>query len=110
MDDEIFLSYSSQDRAAAKRLAEALEGRGFGVWWDKEIPPGKTFDQVIEERLDAAQAVVVLWSARSAGSPWVRTEAGEVVMDDLGFSQPNPGFLAARVSGAPVSGQGGGRD
>ena len=79
MDDEIFLSYSSKDRAAAKRLAEALEDRGFGVWWDKEIPPGKTFDQVIEERLDAAKAVVVLWTGRSVQSQWVRTEAGEAL-------------------------------
>ena len=83
MSDEIFLSYSSKDREVAKRLAEVLESRGIGVWWDKEIPPGKTFDQVIEERLDAAKGVVVLWSESSVKSNWVRTEAGDAAQRDL---------------------------
>ena len=45
------------------------------MWWDRHIPPGRTFDEVIEQALMQARCVVVLWSAESAKSRWVRTEA-----------------------------------
>ena len=72
---DIFISYASSDRETAHKFADALEGLGWSVWWDREIPPGKTFDQVIEEELDSARCVVVLWSKESVRSRWVRTEA-----------------------------------
>src|SRR5262245_29410493 len=72
---EIFLSYAKGDRARAALLAELLEARGWSVWWDREIPPGRTFDDVIEEALTRARCVIVLWSAESVASRWVRTEA-----------------------------------
>ena len=72
---DVFLSYSRKDLARARALAEALEARGWSVWWDREIPPGRTFDDVIEEALGQTKSVVVLWTASSAASNWVRTEA-----------------------------------
>lgn len=74
---DIFVSYARDDTAKAKILAEALQKRGWSVWWDRNIPPGKSFDQVIEEALAAAKCVVVLWSRTSASSDWVKTEAAE---------------------------------
>jgi len=74
---DVFLSYAREDRAAALALARALEGRGWSVWWDREIHPGESFDQAIERELAAAGAVVVLWSERSVGSEWVKNEAAE---------------------------------
>jgi hypothetical protein len=74
---DIFLSYKSEDRPKAKISAEALERHGYSVWWDRIIPPGKTFDQVIEEALDAAKCVIVLWSKESVISDWVKNEARE---------------------------------
>jgi basic membrane protein A len=62
------------------------------VWWDRKIPPGKTFDEVIEEALDDSKAVLAVWTEASATSRWVRTEAAEgaarsvlvpVLMDDV---------------------------
>ena len=58
-------------------LAKHFEREGWSVWWDPEVPPGKTFDEVIDEALKAAKCVVVLWSKKSASSEWVRTEASE---------------------------------
>jgi hypothetical protein len=74
---DIFISYANEDRGKAKDIAEALEHRGFSAWWDRKILPGKTYDTVIEEELDAAECVIVLWSKTSVSKDWVRTEASE---------------------------------
>lgn len=74
---DIFISYASEDRYLAKDLAQAFEAQGWSVWWDRVIPSGKAFDDVIEEAIDSAQCVVVLWSNTSVKSRWVRTEAAE---------------------------------
>jgi formylglycine-generating enzyme required for sulfatase activity len=74
---DIFLSYASEDLPRVGSLIRALERRGWSVWWDRTILPGRTFDQVIEEALDAARCVIVVWSQHSVNSDWVKTEAAE---------------------------------
>ena len=74
---DIFLSYKSEDRETAQRVAHALEQEGYSVWWDRVIPPGKSFGQVISEKLDESECVVVLWSRASVSSDWVLEEASE---------------------------------
>lgn len=72
---DVFLSYANEDRVVAATLAGALQQRGLSIWWDHEIPPGRSFDEVIEEALGNASCVVVLWSQHSVRSRWVRIEA-----------------------------------
>ncbi|UUR07164.1 TIR domain-containing protein [Sphingomonas glaciei] len=72
---DIFISYSRDDRAAARHFAKCLEEDGFTVWWDAALHSGESFDQVIERELRAAAAAIVLWSPRSVASRWVRAEA-----------------------------------
>ncbi len=72
---DIFISYANEDRSRAEKLAKSLEEQGWSIWWDKTIPPGKTFDQVIEEAISAAKCVVVLWSQTSIKSSYVKEEA-----------------------------------
>lgn len=72
---DIFISYASEDTDFARRLAGAFEGEGWSVWWDKQIPPGMDYAQVIEAAVNEARCVVVLWSQHSIGSRWVHTEA-----------------------------------
>lgn len=74
---DIFISYSREDRSKAELLAKFLQQRGWSVWWDRVIPVGKSFDQIIERELDAAKCVIVLWSKSSISSNWVRVEAAE---------------------------------
>ena len=71
----IFLSYASADRERVSHLAAALKRAGHEVWWDRQISAGTEYQQAIEEALDAADVVVVAWSATSAKSHWVRDEA-----------------------------------
>ena len=73
---DVFISYAREDRERARVLAEALQARGWSVWWDRKIIAGQTFDETIEQQLEAARSVVVLWSAHSIASEWVRNEAG----------------------------------
>jgi formylglycine-generating enzyme required for sulfatase activity len=74
---EIFISYASADKERIQPLVKALERQGWPVWWDRKIPPGRSFDEVIEERLSAAACVVVVWTKSSVASSWVKNEAEE---------------------------------
>jgi formylglycine-generating enzyme required for sulfatase activity len=75
--DEIFISYKSEDRARILPLVEALERQGWPVWWDRKIPPGRRFAEVIDEKLNAAPCIVVVWTKDSVGADWVIEEAEE---------------------------------
>src|SRR5881275_1465875 len=72
---DVFISYARADEEQAKRVADALRADGYSVWRDDELPAHRAYADVIEERLKAADAVVVLWSADAAKSQWVRAEA-----------------------------------
>ena len=89
---DIFLSYSSADRNKANAVVGMLEQRGWTVWWDHLILPGKTWDETLGIELTAARCAIVLWSRHSVQSEWVRTEAHEakdrkilvpVLLDDV---------------------------
>ncbi len=73
----VFISYAHADRPRAQLLAVDLERHGFNVWWDPAIPPGATYDRVIEQAVAGATCVVVLWSETSINSDWVRAEADD---------------------------------
>jgi len=72
---DVFVSYASEDRERARKLASVLATRGWSVWWDRKIIAGQSFDQVIERELETAKSVVVLWSKDSISSEWVKNEA-----------------------------------
>jgi adenylate cyclase len=73
--NDIFISYARSSEPQARRIAELLRGVGLSVWWDDDLPVHRSYGDVIEERLRAAKAVLVLWSADATKSQWVRAEA-----------------------------------
>jgi adenylate cyclase len=89
---DVFVSYARSDKARVAPLVAALEAQGWSVWWDPEIDAGQQFDDQIEEELKSAKAVMVVWTAASVASRWVRGEAREAA--DLGTLVP------ARFDGA----------
>ena len=72
---DIFISYARSTAVQAQQIAEAFRAMGYGVWRDDELPAHRSYAEVIEERLNAAKAVVVIWSAEAAKSEWVQSEA-----------------------------------
>jgi hypothetical protein len=72
---DVFLSYSSRDRAAAERVQETLTARGIDVFWDQATPPGQDWDTWIREKLANCKVAIVLWSRDSVKSDNVRHEA-----------------------------------
>jgi len=72
---DIFISYAREDRRKAEMLSTLFEQRGWSVWWDRDIPIGRLFHDVIQRELRAAKCVVVLWSSNSVKSNFVLDEA-----------------------------------
>lgn len=71
----LFLSYSHDDEVRARRLAKSLQQAGYDVWWDDLIEGGTAYAKSINSALETADVVIVLWSAASVESDWVRDEA-----------------------------------
>ena len=91
---QVFISHAHEDRAHAEALASWLEDEGWTVWWDTEILAGSAYRAAIEDELDAANCVVVLWSTDSARSHWVADEAQAGAERDI--------LLPVRIDGTSI--------
>lgn len=72
---QIFVSYANEDRDRVQGLVQVLEASGLSVFWDREIPPGQSWRDVLDRELVEAQRIVVVWSKHSIESRWVCEEA-----------------------------------
>lgn len=72
---DVFISYSSKDRPIVEELANKIEGTGYSVWFDRDLIGSQQYRDVIDQRIDAAKAVIALWTKNSVGSRYVRHEA-----------------------------------
>jgi hypothetical protein len=72
---DIFISYASQERDRVQPLISALETTGWSIFWDRTIPAGKTWRQVIGSEIRACRSVLVVWTENSVTSEWVLEEA-----------------------------------
>lgn len=70
-----FLSYSSKDTPFAKNLYASLEKAGVRVFWDQfDVLPGEPLREQIIEAIHQHDRLVVVLSANSMASDWVRQE------------------------------------
>ena len=72
---DVFISYAREDQELAKALRDLLADEGWEVWWDDEIVVGERWARALEQALDRARVVLVLWTEHSVRSRWVRKEA-----------------------------------
>ncbi len=111
---DVFLSYAREDAARAEQIARGLQAAGLDVFWDNEIPPGQTWADYIEQKLTQCKALIVLWSAHSVGSQWVREEArmgrDKSVLIPVMIDNVQPPFGFGEVQAANLAGWSGAQD
>jgi len=88
---DVFVSYKAEDRTRITPLVEALKADGLAVWWDTQIAAGSEWRRDIEEQLDQARCVIVVWSKRSVGPD------GRFVRDEANRAQRRGTYLPVRI-------------
>lgn len=73
---DVMISYARADAFIVAKLSALLEASGYSTWWDDRLLAGERFRTRIMLEISNARAVIVLWSAASVTSDWVRAEAG----------------------------------
>lgn len=56
-----------------------MSASGLHVWWDRDLAAGSEFTAVIDAQLLGATVVIVLWSAESVRSSFVRDESSRAL-------------------------------
>lgn len=70
---KVFISYSRQDEALARKIVASLEEAGLSAWYDKrEIMPGDNWAEKIAKGLKESDAMVVLLTPHALASDSVR--------------------------------------
>jgi hypothetical protein len=63
MPKDVFLSYSSSDKAAAETVLAGLEGQGIRCWIaPRDIPAGSEYGEQIVDAIKACRLVVLVFS------------------------------------------------
>jgi hypothetical protein len=78
----IFISYADEDAASVRELAYALSSAGYKVWRDNAFRRSDHYQIEMIKRIDAADAVVTVWSTAAAGSPSLFEEAARAEFQD----------------------------
>ncbi|NQT86527.1 toll/interleukin-1 receptor domain-containing protein [bacterium] len=81
---DCFISHSSNDRTTAEAICATLEASGIRCWMaPRNIRPGTEYGQGIIEGINACRVMVVVFSASSDASPYVRRETERAVSKGL---------------------------
>ena len=75
-----FVSYSSVDKDLARRVAEQIRVRGWDAWIDETgLSPGDELAASLAQSLGDADVFVLVLTAASAASNWVRYELNRIL-------------------------------
>jgi hypothetical protein len=105
---DVFISYKKEDAARVEPIARGLARAGYEVWWDHNIPPGRSYREVIGAQLQTAKCVIVVWSKLSVDGQWVLDEADAgkqrnvllpMMIDDVDIPYGFRQIEAARLTG-----------
>lgn len=70
----VFISYSRSDLEFVEKLVNALKEHGIDVWFDKHLRTGGDWDDRLEEEINKADHMIIIWSKRSVKSENVKNE------------------------------------
>jgi hypothetical protein len=80
MSHDVFISYSSHDKAVADAACVALEAAGIRAWIaPRDIMPGTEWGEAIIEAINHCRVVVLIFSANANDSPQIRREIERAV-------------------------------
>ena len=91
---DVFLSYAREDRAWVEQLGVVLKERNLNVWWDAELSVGGEYSKELQDQLELAKSVVVLWSHHSVASTFVRDEAA--------YARDHDKLVPVSIDSAPI--------
>ena len=71
----------------AKKIIQKLLAcnSSYEIFWDEDIQTGSQYRSVIQDKLNAAEVVIVLWSKDSIKSEWVQSEASAALKNNTIF-------------------------
>ena len=82
--DKVFISYSNHDSETALAICAALEGEGRPCWMaPRDIEPSSDWAEQIIDGINAANVMVLVFSAWSNRSPQVRREVERAINRDM---------------------------
>ncbi len=70
--DSVFVAYAHADLDRAKAVIDAIEGRGYKVWWDHGLVGGQDFTREIVSTIRTAESVLIFLSENSLKSNFIR--------------------------------------
>jgi hypothetical protein len=83
-----FISYSHEDKSFARRLHDALQGRGIRCWLDEDqIKAGDKIHRAVDEGIRQRDKVLLCCSKASLTSWWVNQEVEKALMKEEKLSK-----------------------
>ncbi len=100
---DLFLSYSSKDKAIVRPLAERLRADGLRVWFDEWVlKPGDNLPKKLDDGLEESRVLVLCMSAHAFGSDWAQLESYTFRFRDPLNKERR--FIPLRLDDAPIKG------
>jgi hypothetical protein len=80
MTHDVFVSYSTKDKAFADGLCATLENRKIRCWVaPRDVLPGQNYAEALMEAVNASRVLVLIFSSNSNDSPHVSAEVERAV-------------------------------
>jgi hypothetical protein len=73
-NDYFFISYKRSEWTEIEPAVAQIDALGHSIWWDKGIYGGSRWRNVLKQRIEGCQAVLLFASSGSGESAWVRAE------------------------------------
>jgi biotin transporter BioY len=97
MPHDVFVSYSSDDKATADAVCATLEHTGIRCWMaSRDILPGTDWGGAIVDAINASRVMVLVYSAKANDSPQIKREVERAVNRGLAV-------IPFRIEDVPMS-------
>lgn len=70
----VFVSYAREQRATVEHLLVELRTEGISAWWDRDIPPGNAWREILDEKIRHSRHLLLYWNIEAKASEMVNHE------------------------------------